>query len=438
MKYVEPIKSFLLFFLVVLSLTLTVMIWNYKPNHQFIEKSVAKEVITNEKKDIVDVLKPYRAVIHTDNTYKGTTSTSYIQSVLSYLENVNADDLTLIDNNLSVQQINELMSVNNRLTMFWNANIPLQSFIEILKFETEYLPEISFDRIILDWNSINKNRKLTVFLLNTTNRTLYQTTIEHQVESRVLNTFVEPTKSFYIYTEIKRGNFLSLYTPVNSVESVKYMYLMNKDIPIDKFKKILFHNQEIIQQSETDSIKQYNDSMSKMTVDTKNRILNYVYTRSVGLASIEPSRLLRESFNFINEHGGYNADYRLSLINIDKHIVEYQMYYQGLPVFSAETATKISTTWGDEEIHKYRRPYYVLENDIPTEMKVKYLPSGLEIVEKYVHSDQDIKDLVLGYYLIQNLELNVFELEPAWFTLKENSWERVKLENIGGIPNGLE
>ena len=438
MKYIELIKSFLLFFLVALSLTLTVMIWNYKPNHQFIEKSVAKEVITSEYKSIKDVLRPYRAVIHIDNSYKGTTSTSYIESVLSYLENVKADDLTLVDNNISVQQINELMSNNNRLTMFFGANVPLQSFTEILKFETEDLPEISFDRIIIDWNNIDKNRKLTVFLLNTTNQTLYRTSIENQGESRVLATFVEPTKSFYIYTEIKRGNFLSLYTPANVVESVKYMYLV-KDLSIEKFKKVLFQHQDIIQQSdETATTKMYHDNLSKMTVDTKNRILNYVYTPSEGLATIASSKLLKESFNFINEHGGYNTDYRLSLINTAKHIVDYQLYYQGLPVFSAETATKISTTWGDEELHKYRRPYYVLENDIPTEMKIKYLPSGMEIVEKYVQSDVDIKDLVLGYYLVQNTDLGVFELEPAWFILKENSWERIKIENIGGTANGLE
>lgn len=437
MKYIEPIKSFLLFFLVVLSLTLTVMIWNYKPNHQFIEK-VSKEVITTEYKSIKDVLRPYRAVIHIDNSYKGTTSTSYIESVLSYLENVKADDLTLVNNNISVQQINELMSNNNRLTMFFSANVPLQSFMEILKFETEDLPETSFDRIIIDWNNIAKNRKITVLLLNTTNRTLYRTTIENQGESRVLTTFVEPTKSFYIYTEIKRGNFLSLYTPANDVESVKYMYLAEK-LPIEKFKKVLFQHQDIIQQSdETATTKEYYDNMSKMTVDTKNHILNYVYPPSEGLAIIASSNLFKESFNFINEHGGFNADYRLSFINTAKHIVDYQLYYQGLPVFSAETATKISTTWGDEEIHKYRRPYYVLENDIPTEMKIKYLPSGLEIVETYVQADVDIKDLVLGYYLVQNIDLGVFELEPAWFILKENSWERIKIENIGGTANGLE
>jgi regulatory protein YycH of two-component signal transduction system YycFG len=305
-----------------------------------------------------------------------------------------------------------------------------------LKFETEELPEMSFDRIIIDWNDLSKDRKLTVLLLNTTNRTMYRTSIENQGESRVLTTFVDPTKSFFIYTEIKRDNLLSLYTAVNPVDAVKYMYYMN-EIPIEKFKRVLFQHQDIVQQSdETATTRKYNDNMSFMTVDTKNRILNYVYPASEGLANIVPSKLLNESFDFINEHGGYNADYRLSFINTDKHIVDYQLYYQGLPVFSTETTTKISTTWGDEQVHKYRRPYYVLEMDIPGEMKIKELPSGVEIAEKYIQSQENVKDLVLGYYLVQNPDYS--ELEPAWFILKENSWERIKLEGIGGMTNGLE
>ena len=438
LKYIEPIKSFLLFFLVGLSLTLTVMIWNYKPNHQVIEKPAVEDALTQESKTMKAILKPYRAVARVEDTFKGTTSASYIESILSYFESVKATDLTLINNNLSVQQINELMTNNNRLMLFSSAEVPLQNFTDILKFETEDLPEMSFDRIIIDWNNVNRNRELTVFLLNTTNRTLYSTVIENQIESTVLTTFVEPTKSFYIYTEIKLANALSVYTVINPVEAVKYMGYM-KEIPIEKFKKILFQHQDIIQQyDENATTKKYNDGMSIMTVDTKNRILNYVYPFSEGLAYITPSRLLNETFDFINEHGGYNADYRLSSINAAKHVVDYQLYYQGLPVFSFETTTKISTTWGDEEIYKYRRPYYVLEMDIPNEMKIKELPSGVEIVEDYFESQSNVKDLVLGYYLVQNLELHVFELEPAWFILRENSWERIKLENIGGMASGLE
>ena len=437
MKYVEPIKSFLLFFLVGLSLTLTVMIWNYKPNHQFIEEPSIEDIVIDENKSMKAILKPYRAVARIEDSFKGTTSTSYIESILSYFENVRATDLTLVSNNLSVDQMNELMSSNNRIMFFSSTEVPLQSFMKVLKFETEYLPEMSFDRIIIDWNGLSKNRELTVLLLNTTNQTLYRTFIRNQGENKVLTTFVKPMESFFIYTEIKRPNLLSLYTDVNPVEAVKYMYYMD-EIPIEKFKKLLFQHQDIVQQSnETATTKMYKDTMSFMTVDTKSRILNYVYPPSEGLADIAPSDLLNESFGFINEHGGYNADYRLSFINASKHIVDYQLYYQGLPVFSTETTTKISTTWGDDQIHKYRRPYYVLEI-IPSEIKIKELPSGIEIVDKHIQSLENVKDLVMGYNLIQNEDLSVFELEPAWFILKENSWERIKLDYIGGMTSGLE
>ena len=118
-------------------------------------------------------------------------------------------------------------------------------------------------------------------------------------------------------------------------------------------------------------------------------------------------------------------------------VIDYQMFYQGLPVFSSETTTKITTTWGNEELYKYRRPFYTLEIDIPGEMEIIELPAGKEILPRYLQ-EEPIRDLVLGYNLVQNKNLRVFELVPTWFVLKENTWERINLEEIGGIGNGLE
>ena len=121
-----------------------------------------------------------------------------------------------------------------------------------------------------------------------------------------------------------------------------------------------------------------------MTVDTQRKVLNYVYPAAESITPIPAAYLLRESFDFINDHGGVTADYRLTSMNIPKHVTEYQLYLQGFPVHSSMTSTRISTTWGDNSIFRYRRPYYLLDMDIKSEKTMKELTVWLR--NHYVYS----------------------------------------------------
>lgn len=414
------------------------MIWNYKPNHQFIEETSVDDVLIAENKSMSNIVKPYRAIVKMDGQLKGTTSPSYIDSIFKYFEEEKATNLTLINNQLTIEQIDDLIKNDNRLMLFFNSTVPLQSFMKVLPFEASELPETSFDRLIIDWNNIKDDRELTLMFLNTTNKTLYRTVIYNQGESKIKDIFIDDIASFSNYEERKREDAPALYLTTELMEAVKYMYYM-KELPVDQFIKVLFQDENIVQKTiDNSTTERYMDSMSFMTVDTKNRILNYVYPGSEDLNEITRSKLLNETFTFINDHGGFNADFRLSDLNADKHLVEYQLYFQGYPVFSIDTTTKLSITWGHQQAHKYRRPYYVLEMDIPDEMKIKELPSVTELVDNQVKLTKDIKDIVLGFYLVQNNDKNVFELEPAWFIVKESGWERIRTDMIGGMADGLE
>jgi regulatory protein YycH of two-component signal transduction system YycFG len=437
MKYVEPIKSFLLFFLVALSLTLTVMIWNYKPNHQVIDKELAEDVAIGSPIELQDTMRPYRTLSKIEDMYKGSTSNSFVEKLYGYLNNYTAADLALVNNSLSEEQINDVMRVNNRLTLFYGTEIPLKTFTDILAFESEELPQMSFDRLILDWNDLASDKEINVLFLNTEHKTLYRTSITNQSEGDFKKEFIASIENFLEYEEFEVEAGLSHYVTVNAIESVKYMYYIN-ELSVEQFKEILFPKTKIVRETdETEFTQKYRDDSSFMTIDTKSRILNYVHPASEGLTQLTAGDLLADSFQYVNDHGGFNADFRVMNINRDKHVIDYQMFYQGLPIFSSETATKITTTWGNDELYKYRRPFYTLEIDIPGEMEIIELPAGKEILPRYLQ-EEPIRDLILGYNLVQNKNLRVFELVPTWFVLKENTWERINLEEIGGIGNGLE
>ena len=106
------------------------------------------------------------------------------------------------------------------------------------------------------------------------------------------------------------------------------------------------------------------------------------------------------------------------------------------------TMTRIVTTWGDNRIFRYRRPYYSIDSDISTVRTVKQLPSGAEVVEGLQNDEdsqmEDIDEIVFGYYLTQDQEEDLFLLDPSWFSISNNEWTRILPEHLGGIDHGLE
>ena len=442
MKYVEQIKSVVLLFLVLLSVTLTFLIWNYKPDYKFIDETPGEQITIGEKKKVKDVLKPYRLLYRQEDLYKGTVSTAAIDDLYNVFSTWEAQDVTLINNNLSADKLNEMLRVNDRMTLFFADKIPLQSFASILNFKDRELPDTSFDRLILDWTNIKSKNQLQLLFVNTEKRTLYRSYVTVWNERQFELTVLAVTKNYNDYIEVARTNAESLYVIEDGIESVKYEYFID-DLSPELFKEVLFTDPSIVQRNiESVQSEKYSDNWSFMTVDTQSKILNYVYPAAESLSAISSSELLHDSMDFLNEHGGLTGDYRLAAISPSKHVTEYQLYLQGFPVHSNMALTRITTTWGDNRIFRYRRPYYSLDDHITSEKTIKELPSGIEMIE-YIKNNPDfslnkIDEMVVGYYLMQNQNLLLFTLEPSWFVIEGNVWTRITLDRLGGVNYGLE
>ena len=94
--------------------------------------------------------------------------------------------------------------------------------------------------------------------------------------------------------------------------------------------KCVIPDPNIVQRNvESASSEKYTDGMSLMTLETNLKSLNYVYPAAESSIRVEPSKLLKDSFEFINEHGGFTADFRYASSNTNKNQIDYQMYLQG-------------------------------------------------------------------------------------------------------------
>lgn len=444
MKHVEQIKSILLTFLVLLSVTLTLLIWNYKPDYELIEETEIEEVLVGAPKQLQDVVKPYRVLFRENDVFTGTVSNAVINDLYSNLTSMQVHDIDLINNNLSNAKMNEILRTNNRITLFFNEEIPLKVFSNILTFYEKDIPDAAFTKLLVDWSALEEKNQLQLLFLNTEKRFLFRSYVDVENASQFLTQINQPANEYTPYSEVDRGSALSLYVAQGPIEATKYTYLIEELSP-ETFKNIVFTDPNIVvaqRKVKNEDTEKYTDDTSLMTVDTKNRILNYVYPLAESITPIPSSELLLDSFEYVNDHGGFTADFRFFSMNIDKHVTDYQLFLQGYPVFSKMTSTRITTTWGENRLFRYRRPYYTIESesDIPNERTTQKLASGEEVVE-YVRNLEDypfnkVDEIVVGYYLTQNPKSYI--LEPSWFAITNNSWRQITPEQLGGAMNGLE
>jgi regulatory protein YycH of two-component signal transduction system YycFG len=70
LKYVETVKSIVLFLLVALSIILTFSIWTYSPHYEPIEQLPSVDISIGDKKKIDEIKKPYNVVFNFDHDLK--------------------------------------------------------------------------------------------------------------------------------------------------------------------------------------------------------------------------------------------------------------------------------------------------------------------------------------------------------------------------------
>jgi regulatory protein YycH of two-component signal transduction system YycFG len=415
---------------------LTFSIWSYTPPYQVIEESQVEQITVGEQKELHQVLKPYRLLVNENGNLSGTITDSVMDDLISTFSNLNASELRFVQSNLTEEKINSMIRTNHRMTLFFSTELPINTFRYILEFTQDELPEVTFNSLIIDWSKFNQTRALQLLFVSEENRTLYSTEVSLSDE-HFNATFKDAILQSVPYEEIKRDNRLSLYVPVDPMELVQFTYYIDEISP-DTFKELLFNDPNIVQKNiESVDSSKYTDGMAFMTSDTNTKTINYVYPASESIGDIKESILLQDSFDFINDHGGLTGDFRYVYMNARNHITEYQLFLEGVPVFSSATSTRITTTWGDKQIFRYKRPYYLLEMDITSEKAIRTLPSGAELVQS-IQNMNDIDDIVIGYYLKKSENELLYTLEPSWFVIDDGSWTRLTTESLGGAEYGLE
>lgn len=451
MKYIEPVKSIILLLLILLSLTLTFTIWTYSPKYDTTEPPVVNISIA-EKKKMEDVVKPYRLLISQPENLRGSSSIVDINNVINPMKNWEIETVKLFSNNTNSQQVNELINKPYTSTLFFQADVPIESYSPILKFIDPIFPNSSFNRLVIDWSSRSVDQTageketdqgVTLYFISTTLNKIYTANVAKEDIIGFSERMVKTSNAMQEYKEIVRESRLSLYTTSNPETVVQYTYLV-EEIDTNRFKDALFNIPSLVvrRSNPVGSGEQYTDDNALMNVDPISKRLSYVHPASEGEFLGKSSELLYNSLSFVNEHDGWTDDYRFSRMNKESSQVNYQLYFDGLPVFSKDMlTTEIVQVWGSNRVYRYNRPYYTL-NALPITSTDLELPPGQNAYEllALVPNLQVslIDDLVQGYYISKDEDQPLFTLVPSWYYQINGSWSRLSPDTLGGGTYGLE
>ncbi len=442
MRY-ENIKSWILTFLVLVSIFLTWNLWTYQPNYKTMENGKYVEEVTVEKKqEVQKIVRPDQLFYHVKGQHYGTNNTDEIEKVIKELSGWAFFDVKKYTN--EVDNIKELIHGSGNAEIIYPGEVPIELYRSVLNIEGKKIPSFNFNRIIINVENSEKENGI-VYFVSTENQQVYISHISSANLSEFNRKFYLKAAQYPRYFAYEASDKRTIFLPETATEMTTYKYL---PVPLnsEEFKEALFSDPSFVQKSSSvvPAWEEYTNDSSKMTVDFESNLLRYV-NPTVEENYIDTSyELVKRSIDFVNGHGGWTDPYRYVYKNEFTHSVIFRLYsMDGYPVFNGNGIAEINEVWGRDEINKYIRPNISLRLPLTTEMKTVTRPSGHDALE-FLQNKKNFKpglleEMNLGYRLERDSKENkLIVLEPTWFYRYDKTWGQITMEDLGGMQHGLE
>ncbi|MHA6260959.1 YycH family regulatory protein [Sporosarcina sp. CAU 1771] len=444
LKYIEPVKSVILVLLIILSVTLTFSIWTYSPKYETIEESPTVDVSIAEKREIDKIIKPYKALFHFEEGLLGTFESEEVDHIIGHIQEWTITNVRLVDTKLTEKKLNTVLRQPNHFTLFFHGEVPLPTYQSILGVEEVQFPEGSFDRLIVEWNQDNKS--LQIHFISKAAGVHYSGEVKISDFQSFNREMLIRAKGYEDFVEVRPESNKFIAVPTNQVDLVRNIYYEDGILPI-RFRDALFRDPNAVRRGQVTSTREeYQDDHAIMRIDPMMKLLTFIHPVAESEEIAIPSELLKKTIGFLNEHGGWTDEYRFISSNPETRNVKFQLFVNGLPVYSNVTSTEIEQTWGSDRIFRYVRPYYTLDLTLHSETRVVNLPSGVEVantLEQSMVVDIDtVEEISLGYLMSYDMgisaEQRLLILEPSWFYLINGKWIPYSPKHLGGEAIGLE
>ncbi|WP_227395024.1 YycH family regulatory protein [Jeotgalibacillus aurantiacus] len=438
---IELFKSILLTLLVVLSGLLTWNVWSYQPSTETFEAPTTIDVAISEERDIDDLIKPLRFLVHEEEAVYGASASSEVETLLSQMSDWSIFSIRQ-NTSLNEEEFLNLVHGPNRIEVVFPVSVPFNTYRDVLRFEDSNLPQDSFNRIVIDVAARDEST-FTVYFVHYENRVVYESRVDRDSLAAINRDIVLPAPEKYMaYARYDTGR-RSIFVPANRLTPQQYGYRMER-IDIELFRQALFSNPDDINyNSLASSREQYVDNSNLLEVNNNTNMISFVNLTSDEATVIDATELITNSRRFVNDHSGWTGDYYLANLDPMNQQVTYRMHIGGVPIFSEDGVSEINQEWGSTIIHKYSRSFLQTQFPLPTESATKTLQPGLDVISQIESREENyepelLEDVTPAYRMIRDSQNALtYTLDPSWYYKYDGVWKRVP-EQGGGDPIGLE
>ncbi|WP_299089806.1 two-component system activity regulator YycH [uncultured Metabacillus sp.] len=442
----ESIKSAILVILVVISLFFTWNMWSLEPTYEKFEGEMLFESVPideDAQRKMYEVITPQQIFIHSGDKHYSSIKDSYAKSLWKEMQNWEYSN----QQGLSKQDFEEIVSGTNiaRLELRFFDEIPIETFQSMIKWKDETSSLFAFDRIYL--RVVKQNEIQKVYFVSASEKEIVEASVNNLDANVFVSDLFSKREQFQPYFAFQAGEDQEILLPENQLEVDNFQYF-TEVIDDEKFKNALFSRPRIVKQDVNSTRNRYTDATRELNIYQAQHLVKFANPTLRISNSVDAYTLFEQSYNYLNDHGGWTDKYVLFDIAESEQEVSMIMSIESIPVINSMESpygpTKITQTWGQNEIAIYQRPSYQLMHP-PLTNNSTTLMSGRKVVE-IIQNNQlidasQIYNIFIAYELGSSDKEQIVTVSPVWcIKMKNGELMKVReiLEQTVGDENGVE
>ncbi|MGE8204801.1 YycH family regulatory protein [Heyndrickxia sp. NPDC080065] len=440
MKY-ETLKTVVLVFLVAVSLYLTWTLWTFQVKYETIDNTEIPEKKHVEQKDVKDLIKPMKIVLHEKNRHYGTIQEQEIDLVMNEISNWKFYDIGEVKTYKDNNEIEHIINGSKKLDIEFPDEIPFDTYKGILRMNDRKGSIEDFDRMVIDLS--NPSQKVTnVYFINTKNKNEIKV-FSGSASYSGLQAFVNKLQNrinlnqpnlYQPYSAFKLSNRKTIFLPTNEPKISRYSYYWDKtdSVIIEKFKTALFPVPNLVEKSQEGSIIEYTDGTSFMRANTDQGTIYFTNPGEGSDVQIHGKDLIKKSNDFVNYYGGWIDNFRYFSKNLKRNQVIFRLYKDGLPVFNPNHLAEVMLNWGETQIYEYARPYMGQDTLLYINSSEVKLSTAEVVIDSLLNDskidNEKIDNVLIGYQLKYDPKVKILLFEPTWYYLSDGTWKPLDIK----------
>ncbi|WP_261697794.1 YycH family regulatory protein [Staphylococcus equorum] len=445
MRSKELIKSIILYLLVLMSVVLTYMTWNFSPDLANVDQqdSSNKDAKANTIGKPLDqgmskVVAPYQ-IIHSngDDTEGMEATRSNVEETISPLKNqrvLHAEQMHS-NHNLIIPDLSDEF-----LVLDFSYDMPLATYLgQALNIDAKVPNNFKFDRLLID---DNQDGKVKLYAVSKDRHNVVRMTTTAKISS-FAKQMKEQQKSMKPYTEIITNKdtidkATTIFAP-KAPKGLKSYHTIYNRISVDTMNSILF-NDSVVVRSTKSGTATYNNNTGVANYSEDNEKYRYTNLSEDEDRSTNMQDSIPSTYDYINNHGGFTDDYRLFSTDNKGGELTYQMFLNGRPTFNDDDLNNIKVSWSDKGVFSYARALLKSNVTIDSGEDEIDLP-GAETVRSELANNpeidfEEVTNMTIGYNMEHKDDGSDIEIQrnsefkPQWYVEYKGEWHAY---NDGGL-----